>query len=146
MAITIINQPISFAGAIGETFGFRVDTAEQGSSYKWQYSASGVSGWAYTAAGSENESNNTPFLHDLITEARNGMYYRCRIIDSEGKYHYSQGAQLVVGTTPPVQKQLVRLWMAKANIITAISGKGITVPTNADFDDFPALIAQIGTT
>lgn len=145
MAITIINQPLDFTGAIGNTFGFRVDTAEQGSAYRWQYSSNGIS-WSNTAAGSGNGSRLTPFLHDSITEARKGMYYRCRITDSNGNYTYSEGAQLVVGTTPPVMAQLLRLWLVKAAILSAISAKGVTVPSNADLDDFPALIAQIGTT
>lgn len=145
MAITIINQPLTFTGMIGDTFGFRVDTEEQASAYRWQYSENGIS-WSNTAAGSGNGSRYTPFLHDTITASRIGAYYRCRMTNSEGGYTYSDPVQLLEGTTPPVQKQLVRLWMAKANIITAISGKGVTVSPNADLDDFPALIAQIGTT
>lgn len=146
MAITIINQPLTFTGMIGDTFGFRVDTEEQASAYQWQYSADGISGWSLTGAGSGNGSRRTPFLYDEITAARVGAYYRCRMTNPEGGYTYSNIVQLLEGTTPPVMAQLLRLWLAKAAILSAISEKGVTVPSNSDLEDFPALINQIGTT
>lgn len=42
-----------------------------------------------------------------------------------------------------ISDEIARLQQAKADLKTAIEGKGVTVPSNATLDDYPALVDSI---
>ena len=143
MAITVINQPIDFIGNVGDDFGFCVDAETDGAQivYQWQFKRPD----AATYQSSSMPGNKTPYMHSEITSQRLDYKYRCRMNESGStNYVYTEIATIKEGTTPPVLAQLKRLWGAKAGILAAISGKGVTVAPDASLEDFPALIAQIG--
>ncbi|MDO4492008.1 MAG: hypothetical protein Q4B85_13165 [Lachnospiraceae bacterium] len=82
--LTITSQPQSIASAkIGDTVSYRV-SAENVSSYQWQYSKDGKE-WFNSSAASAKTST----LSLKLSDSNKTNKYRCKLTDQAGKAHYT---------------------------------------------------------
>jgi hypothetical protein len=86
----IISQPEDYYSPVGNTATFRVGTRGEGLNYQWQVLKNGV--WKNTSL----TGYNTPSLSVGITDARNGMKFRCVVSDTNGNTEYSREATIFV--------------------------------------------------
>jgi hypothetical protein len=86
----IISQPEDYYSPVGNTATFSVRTRGEGLNYQWQVLKNGV--WKNTSL----TGYNTPYLSVGITEARNGMKFRCVVTDNNGNTEYSREATIFV--------------------------------------------------
>jgi hypothetical protein len=92
-AINITSEPEDFSGPVGSVATFTVTAEGENLKYQWQVYKSGV--WKNTSI----TGNNTSTLEAIITEGRNGMRFRCVIIDANGNTKTSGEAAIIVSST-----------------------------------------------
>ena len=91
--VAITGQPEDFAGPIGATASFTVTAEGDGLTYQWQYRSSKDGKW-YNA---KVDGANTSTMRIGVTDARNGMKFRCKVTDAYGNQAISDAAALRVG-------------------------------------------------
>ncbi len=88
--VYVSQQPVDDVGDIGDTISFHVVARGTGLSYQWQASTDGGITWHNsTAAG-----YNTDTVTNVVSLARVGYLYRCRVTKSNGAYATSQPAAI----------------------------------------------------
>ena len=108
---TITLQPADFTGALDAFAQFHVEAAGTGLTYKWQSNTTGS--WADTSFA----TSTTDTVSVMITAARDGKQYRCRITDGAGNTVYSHPATLrITGSAGPARSE------SGSFIITASGG------------------------
>ena len=100
-ALKIVSDPEDFVGPVGSKATFSVEAEGEGLKYQWQYNSKGV--WKDSGA----TGNKTSKLTVDITNARDGMKFRCVVTDKNGKKKYSDPATLHVGIALEITKQPV---------------------------------------
>ena len=88
--LSIIQQPESVTGKIGETAVFTVGAEGDGVTYQWQYCNSGSSSWK----NSSMTGSTTNSIEVKITKGRIGQKYRCILKDSKGNKLTTEEAQI----------------------------------------------------
>ena len=88
--LTVIQQPESVTGKIGETTVFTVEAEGEGVTYQWQYCNSGSSAWK----NSSMTGSTTNSIEVKITKGRIGQKYRCILKDSKGNKLTTEEAQI----------------------------------------------------
>ncbi len=89
-ALTIVSDPEDFYGLAGKKATFCVEAEGEGLTYQWQMYKDGE--WKNSSA-SGAKTNKITFN---ITDAHDGMEYRCVVTDSYGKKEISKSAELTV--------------------------------------------------
>ncbi len=97
--LAITKQPDNFIGSVGSTASFSVTAQGDGLTYQWQMYTDGA--WKNSSAGGA-KTNKITFN---ITNAHNGMKYRCIVKDKYGNSVTSNAATLTVGTKLAITKQ-----------------------------------------
>ncbi|MBQ6116275.1 MAG: S8 family serine peptidase [Oscillospiraceae bacterium] len=92
VAFIITSQPEDYVGPIGDTASFSVAAEGVRLTYQWQYKSLKDGKW-YNAKA---DGYNTPTMRIDVTEARNGMEFRCRVVDASGATLISDPATLHV--------------------------------------------------
>ena len=90
--LTILQQPESVTGKIGETAVFTVEAEGDGITYQWQYCNSGSSTWK----NSSMTGFTTNSIEVKITKGRVGQKYRCILKDSRDNKLISEEAQIML--------------------------------------------------
>ena len=86
----IVSQPEDYYASVGNTAVFSVGTRGEGLKYQWQVFKNGV--WKTTYL----TGCNTPSLSVGVTDARDGMKFRCVVTDNDGNTEISEEATLYV--------------------------------------------------
>lgn len=139
MSVTIINQPMDFVGAVGDTCVFWVDTAERGLTYTWEIKTN-PSGTKWNTSSIDSSIYSVE-----VTSVRFQYQYRCIVSDGETSIT-TPITRIIAGTPSPIAAQLYRIKAGIYSIMHALVGKNVTPPDDYKLDDIPALIDQIGTT
>ena len=90
--LTIIQQPESVTGKLGETAVFTVEAEGDGVNYQWQYCNNGSSTWK----NSSMTGSTTNSIEVKITKGRIGQKYRCILKDSRDNKLVSEEAQIML--------------------------------------------------
>ena len=90
--LTIIQQPESVTGKLGETAVFKVEAEGDGVTYQWQYCNNGSSAWK----NSSMTGSTTNSIEVQITKGRIGQKYRCILQDSRDNKLVSEEAQIML--------------------------------------------------
>ena len=90
--LTIIHQPESITGKLGETVVFTVEAEGDGVSYQWQYCNNGSSSWK----NSSMTGATTNSIEVQITKGRIGQKYRCILQDNRDNKLVSEEAQIML--------------------------------------------------
>ena len=96
--LAIISQPEDFEGSVGEKATFKVDAEGEGLTYQWQVYKSGA--WKNTSLS----GYNTDTLEVEITEARDGMQFRCVVKDSLGNKEITDVAAISIAPITIVEQ------------------------------------------
>ena len=91
LELTIIHQPDSITGKLGETAVFTVEAEGDGVSYQWQYCNNGSSSWK----NSSMTGSTTNSIEVKITKGRIGQKYRCILKDSKGNKLTTEEVQII---------------------------------------------------
>ncbi|MBQ6116452.1 MAG: hypothetical protein IJL08_03905, partial [Oscillospiraceae bacterium] len=86
--LVITSQPADFAGIVNTTASFTVAATGEGLTYQWQYYKN--NSWVNSAAANAKK----PTLTLKITEALDGLQYRCVITDQYGETAISDAVTL----------------------------------------------------
>lgn len=140
MAITIINQPMSCYVAIGERSTVWVDAVGDNLTYQWYVKRQGSNSYARSSVVTSVYSIPQPGTSD---RPQRSLY--CVISDGTDSVT-TNVAEMNIGTMAPLKTQLCRIKEAAYQIAAAITAKGVDAPAGTKLEEFPALIAQIGTT
>ena len=90
--LTIIQQPESVTGKLGETAVFTVEAEGDGVTYQWQYCNNGSSTWK----NSSMTGSTTNSIEVKITKGRIGQKYRCIIQDNRDNKLVSEEALIML--------------------------------------------------
>jgi len=96
--LAIVSQPEDFEGSVGEKATFNVDAEGEGLTYQWQVYKSGA--WKNTSLS----GYNTDTLEVEITEARDGMQFRCVVKDSLGNKEITDAAAISIAPITIVEQ------------------------------------------
>lgn len=119
--LSILTQPETFSGVVGDTAKFSVMAEGAGLKYQWQYNA----GSKWTNSGMTG--NKTAALSVPVTAARNGQQYRCVITDTSGKTVTSEAVKLLVKTVITAQPKVMLAPIGNTTKFTVTaSGAGLT--------------------
>ncbi len=88
---SIVSQPESYSGPIGEIAEFYVETEGENLTYQWQVNKTGS--WVNCSI---NDGAKTPVLTQEIKDARNGWKYHCIVTNAYGETITSDDAFLTV--------------------------------------------------
>ena len=88
---SIVTQPQSFSGPVGEFATFTVETEGEDLKYQWQVNKTGS--WVNCSI---NDGGKTPTLTQEIKDARNGWVYHCVITNAYGETLTTDDAVLTV--------------------------------------------------
>ena len=91
--LAITSQPEDFIGSIGDMASFTVAAEGEGLTYQWQYKSLKDGRWYNTKV----DGYDTPTMHIDVTNSRNGMQFRCKVMDAAGSTVISDPATLRVG-------------------------------------------------
>jgi len=91
--LSITNQPDDFSGPVGDTATFEIEAEGEDLTYQWQVYKNGA--WKNTSLS----GNTTSSLDVEITEARDGMTFRCVVKDGNGNKVISEEATLTVAAS-----------------------------------------------
>ncbi len=91
--LAITSQPEDFIGSIGDTAAFTVEAQGDDLTYQWQYKSLKDGKWYNTKV----DGYDTPTMHIDVTNSRNGMQFRCKVMDAAGSTVISDPATLRVG-------------------------------------------------
>ena len=86
--LVITGQPEDFTGPVGSTATFSVEADGEDLTYQWQYCSKGV--WKNSGAA----GNKTPEITVDITNARDGMKFRCVVTDKNGATETTEEAAI----------------------------------------------------
>ena len=89
---SITSQPEDVYAAVGSCVSFHVDADGEDLTYKWQYSARGVS-WA---DATKFTGWDTDTVEAKLLATRDGMYFRCIVTDKYGNSETSDPAQMFI--------------------------------------------------
>ena len=89
--LTILKQPESVTGKIGDTAIFTVEADGDDVAYQWQYCNSGSTSWA----NSKMTGYDTNNIEVKITKGRVGQKYRCILKDSKGNKLTTEEVQII---------------------------------------------------
>ena len=95
----ILSQPGDYYGFVGETAIFSVEAEGEGLKYQWQVYKNGA--WKNTSLN----GNRTDTLPVEITQARDGMTFRCIVKNSDNISTVSEEATIVVIEDPAIVSQ-----------------------------------------
>ena len=95
-AITIISQPMSYEGPVGNKAVFNVVAEGEGLTYQWQLKKG--NSWANQSSGGANTDTFTV----KAEMTRNGKVYRCVITDVNGEQKVSEEVSITISDTLPV--------------------------------------------
>jgi hypothetical protein len=76
--LSIVDQPESYSGSIGDTAEFHVGAEGEELTYQWQVYKSGA--WKNTSLA----GNKTDTLEVEVLASRDGMQFRCVVTDANG--------------------------------------------------------------
>ena len=96
-AITIISQPMSYEGPVGNKAVFKVVAEGEGLTYQWQLKKG--NSWANQSSGGANTDTFTV----KAEMTRNGKVYRCVITDVNGEQKVSEEVSITISDTLPVK-------------------------------------------
>lgn len=102
--LTILTQPVDYAGIVGTNAEFTVEAAGNGLTYQWQSCDADSEIWenaSYT--GNQTDSLTVP-----IEAERDGMRFRCIIADADGNQLISDEAVLNVKYSLSIIEQIGR--------------------------------------
>lgn len=91
--LAITAQPVDYAGPVGTTATFTVETNSDAATYQWMYSNNG---WSW--AKSSMAGNNTNSLTVKMTAARVGQQYKCVVTGADGTVIESEVVTLKVAS------------------------------------------------
>ncbi|MBR2549712.1 MAG: hypothetical protein IKE92_06825 [Clostridiales bacterium] len=97
--LEITSNPLDHTGVAGSTATFGVTAQGTGLAYQWQVYSNGT--WKNTAASGANTSK----ISFKITDAHDGMKYRCVVTDAFGQQLVSRVAVLHVGVPLAIKSQ-----------------------------------------
>ncbi|MGN0793284.1 MAG: leucine-rich repeat protein [Aristaeellaceae bacterium] len=125
--LVIVTQPATQKLDIGQTATYKVVATGTGLSYQWQFLNPALGVWQ----DSGMTGCNTNSISVVLTEARNGYSYRCRIKDVTGKTVLSDAAQLLYepGNAITIETQPVGQSVALgevAQFTVKATGSGLT--------------------
>ncbi len=101
--LAIVEQPVNFAGQIGETATFHVDVTRKDVTYQWKYSNNGGKSFVNsTLAGADTDT-----LAVEMKAFRVGQLYKCVITDTEGSVVESEAVAMTTATTLAIVTQPV---------------------------------------
>ena len=92
MALEILSQPVSYAGAVNDEVTFTVEATGNGVTYEWFYSADGGATW--TKSYATGYMTNT--LEVVLHSYRDGYLYKCVVSDVLGNSVESDTASMTV--------------------------------------------------
>ena len=101
VALAITTQPTDFTGPVGATATFHVAATGTGLSYQWQYKSAKDGKW-YNASAT---GAKTDTMSIEVTNARDGLQFRCKITDAAGDVVYSNAAAIHVGAALAITGQ-----------------------------------------
>jgi len=96
-AVSIISEPEDYSGPVGEVATFEIEAEGENLSYQWQVYKNGA--WKNTSLS----GNTTSSLDVEITEARDGMTFRCVVTDGNGKKATSDEVKIIVAAECSLQ-------------------------------------------
>ncbi len=99
--LAITTQPTDFTGPVGATATFTVVATGTGLTYQWQYKSLKDGKWYNTTT----TGYNTATMSIGVTNARNGMEFRCKVTDGSGDVVYSNAAAIHVGAALAITGQ-----------------------------------------
>ena len=99
VALSITSQPSDFTGPIGSKAIFSIEAIGNGLEYQWQYYSKGT--WKNSGA----TGNKTPQVTVDVTNARDGMKFRCVVTDGYGNEKISDEVAIHLGTVLEITKQ-----------------------------------------
>lgn len=140
MAITIINQPMSCYVAAGERSTVWVDAEGDNLTYQWYVKRQGNANYSISSVVTSVYSVTQP---SASGRPQRSLY--CVLSDGTDSVT-TDVAEMNIGTMEPIKAQLCRIKGAAYQIAAAITAKGVDAPAGTKLEEFPALIAQIGTT
>jgi len=127
--LAIIQQPQDVYVSVGDPVSFTVVATGEGLTYQWEYSFSGNSWAATTAAG-----NKTNSMSVTGKDALNGCHYRCVVTDLSGASVISDAATLTIGTAPDTAPEEDNTVPDGGYLVLTCSRCGITTK---DYGDGP---------
>ena len=95
-AVSITSEPEDYSGPVGDIATFEIEAEGENLSYQWQVYKNGA--WKNTSLS----GNTTSSLDVEITEARDGMTFRCVVTDGNGKKATSDEIKIIVAADCPV--------------------------------------------
>jgi len=91
--VTITSEPEDYSGPVGDVATFEIEAEGENLTYQWQVYKSGA--WKNTSL----PGNTSSSLDVEITEARDGMTFRCVVKDGNGNKAISEEATLTVAAS-----------------------------------------------
>lgn len=138
MAVTIVNQPMDWAGAVGDTAAIWVDAEGDNLTYQWwvkrppatTFSKSSIVRPVYSFAQPDVNDRPTRELYCVVSDG----------VDSV----QSDTVTAQIGTMSDLQTQLCRLRLGVKGVCDAVIAKGVTIPNSyATLEELPTYIASI---
>lgn len=98
LSLAFTSHPSSAQATLGTMVSFSVNAVGKNIKYQWQYRTSSTSSWQESSA----TGCNTNTMKVEATEARNGLQWRCSVLDSYGNIIYSSPATLEIVSSKPM--------------------------------------------
>jgi hypothetical protein len=95
----IVSQPSDYTGYVGEIAKFTIEAEGDAAYYQWQVYKNGE--WKNTSL----TGNTTPTLKVEITDARDGMKFRCDVTNQQGVTVVSDEVSVIVNRGPKITSQ-----------------------------------------
>ena len=90
----IVKDPVDAIAKVGEKVAFSVGATGANVEYRWQYFSTKANAW-YRITSKDYRGLGTPEITVPATKARNGLQFRCKVINAAGEA-VSESAKLVV--------------------------------------------------
>lgn len=134
--ITFIEQPESCEHAIGEKVSLVAEAEGEGLAYQWQYLKPGADEWKNS--GLSSAKNNV--LTFKMSAGYDGMQFRCKVTDSDGKEAYSEAAAITMIDRSYITKQ-------PEDVVTSIGTKAaFSIETDRDDLTYQWQYQKVGST
>lgn len=120
----IITQPTDVNASIGTAVKITTLAAGNSITYEWQYQRASASTWYKSNLSSASLST----LSFKMSSSYNGMKFRCKVTDSDGKVAYTEAALITMVSGPAISKQPEDTTVAigtKATFTISASGEGL---------------------
>lgn len=136
MAITIINQPTDWYGAVGERGTTWVDAEGDNLTYQWYVKRQGASKFS-------KSSLTTPIYYFTQPSDRPSRELYCVISDGTTTAT-TNTVTAATGTMGPIKTQLCRIRLGVLDVCKALIAKGVAIPNGyTKLENLPTLITQI---